>query len=196
MNRRTLFLIFSLVVVVAILSFAAVLQSVQKSLQKGESVSTKAPTPTIDPALAPDTTLISSPSATLLKPGNQKIFDIVIDSGRNSLVTTQIEMGFEPEFIDVISVQPGTFFDTPTVLLNTIDRKTGRIVLALGTTTAQKGTGTLAQVTVIGKKPTISKGAATKLIFLPKTQALGNSNKNLSSLVKQSIDSQIVITNE
>lgn len=196
MSKRTLILIFLLVAFGAILTFIALMQSVERTQKKQQVATSQQPTPTIDPSLVPDTTLLASPSATLIKVGQRQVIDVNINTGKNLLTTVQLEIGFEPEFLDVTKIEAGPFFADSTVLLNQIDRKTGRATLALGVTTPAQGTGTVARITVVGKKATGTTGRATAINFLQKTQVLGSSNKNLTSLIKQSQGAQIIITNE
>ena len=195
MTKRTVFLIFLLVALVAILSFIAVLQSVEQTRRAQETSNQTAVTPTIDPSLVPDTTLTASPAAALVKMGAAQTIDILIDTGNNNLLTTQLGVGFDPEFFEVQNVTPGPFFQNPTVLLNNVDVKTGRISYALGTLTPQKGQGVLTTITMLAKKPTGSTGKTSDLTLLPKTQVLGSSNQNLNSLVRTMAGSQFVITN-
>lgn len=193
MTKRTLFLIFLLVAAVAVLSFLAISQSAQKPK---EELFTSIPSPTPDPSLVPDTTITSSPQAALVRVGTTQTIDVVIDTGNNKLTTIQLEMSFDPQFVEVTEVEPGTFFENPTVLLSEVDSGTGRITLALGSLTPKKGRGELATVTLVAKKPTGPTGKATDLTFLPKTTALGHSNANIASLIRQTIGSQLVITSQ
>ena len=193
MTRGTFFLIFILVAVVAILSYVAVVQSV-KTPQ--EEISTQNLTPTPNPSLIPSTTLTSSPSASLVRIGASQTISILADSGENSLTTVQLELGFDPKFIEVQKVEPGTFFDNPTILLNEVDKTNGRIMLALGSLTPKKGNGVLATVTIRGISPTGPTGKTTDITFLPKTQILGSSNENLESLLRKAINAQIIVTQQ
>lgn len=196
MNRKTLFLIFILVATVAILTYVAVLQSIQGT--RKEQISTQAPGadgPTIDPSFAADTTLTASPSAGLLSVNDIQTVDILIDTGNNTITTAQIEISYDPKFVNIEKLDAGTFFEQPTILLNDINNESGRIQLALGTITPKKGQGILATLTIRAIAPTKEPplGGPAELLFSPKTQVLGESNLNLNSLIKEMTGTSFII---
>lgn len=126
------------------------------------------PVATQQPASPAQTTL--SMSEEQASPSSQHVIDVNIDTRDNKVTATQLELSYDPTVITNVSLQAGTFFTTPTILLNNVDKNNGRISYALAVQLAngpQRGTGVVARVlydTVPG-----STGSAT-ISFLPKTQ--------------------------
>jgi hypothetical protein len=82
----------------------------------------------------------------------------------------QLELAYDPSVISEVSLIPGTLFTSPIILLNNIDKKTGRISYALSVPdgeTSKQLLGTVAKLIF-----TINKNAIqnqTSFYFLPKT---------------------------
>ena len=147
MSKKTLALIVSLVVLTAVLLFIALSTKEQRTATNtpggGEQVE---PTPPAESVLTmtPDTIDLSAGAA------GQQTVNVEIETGENQVTAVQLEVGYDPAVIRNVTVTPGTFFDSPTVLLNKTDANTGRISYALGIAPAQdprSGNGTVATIT-------------------------------------------------
>lgn len=185
MSRRTLVLILLLVVATGLLGFLAFGSPVKKEKVKTPTLNSSQPTPLVREF----TTLVASPSANAVSVGEETSFSVIIDTGGNTVASTQLEMVFNPEYFRVTNIEPLTFLDNPTVLLNEIDNKEGTISYALGTTTPKTGRGELAKITLVAKKTTNS--GSTPITFLPKT-AVGEIG-NPASVLKNAVGPVFVI---
>ena len=90
----------------------------------------------------------------------------------------QMEISYDPTALNDVAIEPGDFFTDPSVALDIIDIKTGRISYALQTSKEnQKTTGVVARLSFT-PNPTFS-GIQTSLSFLGKTMIRGIANKNI-----------------
>lgn len=162
MSKRTLFLIFALFIITSVLLAIALYK------------------PYIAPAPAP--IVIKEPIAqTTLSFGNPSIttsssvfnlnysLPINIATGKNKVNVAQLELQYDPKILTQVTVVPGTFFKNPLVLLNQIDKTTGRISYAFGINPedqAVTGQGVVATITFTAKAGIEEQ---TGILFLPKT---------------------------
>jgi len=164
MSKRTLFLIFALLLITFVLLLVAFYQP---------QTSKTAPAVTAPKKLTAQTTLsfgipVTATSASVLTTNYSLPVEIL--TGGNKVTAVQLELQYDPEVLTNVAVIPGPFFGTTSdVLLNQIDAETGRISYALSVgLTAQGviGKGTVATVTFSSKVKTPEK---TAILFLPKT---------------------------
>lgn len=100
-------------------------------------------------------------------PGTYEM-DINIDSRENLVAGAQLELVFDPEFLSSVIIKPGDYLTNPTVLINKVNTKDGRVTYAIAIppqATAVKGKGTLAVISF-----TKIKTGETSIKFLPNTQ--------------------------
>lgn len=148
MSKKTLALIVSLVVLTAVLLVVALSTKEQKTTTTAPSTPQASPTPAAQSVLTmTPATLNLSNGAT----GTQTV-NVEITTGENQVTAVQLEMAFDPKVIKNLAIQPGTFFDSPSVLLpvNATQVATGRVSYALGITPAQdpkSGSGVVATIT-------------------------------------------------
>lgn len=161
MSKRTLALIIFLIIVTLLLFKLATSQNTKQEEQK---VTTQSPTPTpfkfTDLYLSPSSLTVSSISGTL---------NADISTEENNITGIQLEMSYDPKVISVTTIKPGDFFENPSVLINKIDQKNGRISYALilpSSSAVKKGQGTAA---VINFRVVNRKAGETTISFLPKT---------------------------
>ena len=160
-SRKTLALISCLVIVLValfVLSFAAPNSQVTRT--------TLQPTPT---PIA-QTIINLTPNPVTLTEGTPGTIDVTMDTSENEVTAVQLEVLYDPKALSDVSVKPGTFFTSPVPLLNTIDKKEGRISYALAIAPAQsplKGSGTVA--TIEFTKSTSTTLTQTELTLLPRT---------------------------
>lgn len=146
MSKKTLALIISLVVLTAVLLVIALSTKEQKTTTNTPATPQASPTPPAQSVLTmtPGTLNLATDAA-----GTQTV-NVEIATGENQVTAVQLEMAFDPQVIKNLRVQQGTFFDSPTILLNNVDTTTGRVSYALGIAPAQdpkSGNGTVATIT-------------------------------------------------
>ncbi|HUW21630.1 MAG TPA: cohesin domain-containing protein [Candidatus Bathyarchaeia archaeon] len=122
---------------------------------------------------APATTLSFRPAAVTAEQGGSFALEIVVDSGENTLAAVELHLAYDPEYFEVSSIIPGSFFDSP-VELKKDTGTLGRIVYILGCRPegAQQGQGTLASLT-FSVKPDAASGVPSEISFLASSQAAG-----------------------
>jgi hypothetical protein len=149
MSKKTLALIISLVVLTAVLLVIALTTKEQKT-----ATDTPPAGQTATPTPAAQTVLTMTPEVIDLATsaaGTQTV-NIEISTGENQVTAVQLELAFDPKVIKNLTIRPGTFFDSPSVLLplNNNDVATGRVSYALGIAPAQdpkSGSGDVAIIT-------------------------------------------------
>lgn len=180
-SKRTLALIIVLTLITATLLYLAIRQE-----QPAPSV-TIAPTPTVSPA---HTTLALIPQTA--STAAYQTVAVMIDSHSNKVSGTQINLAYDPTVLSNVSVKLGTYFTNPSILLNTVDTKNGRITLVLGiqpNALQATGSGTIATVSYTLLPTTKS---STQISFLPKTAV--TQEGELSSVLASTSDLTIPTT--
>lgn len=161
MPKRTLYLIIVLFLVALGLMFVAQSTPYPKPLQPNNIVSI--PTPAV-----PQTVLLFDEISMATNSASYSI-PIIINTGRNLVTGAQLELFFDPKIITNVSIQQGNFFLKPVVLLNNIDKESGRISYALGISpedSGREGEGIVATLTF---KTNVLSPTPTTISFLPKT---------------------------
>lgn len=162
MSKRTLFLIFALFIITSVLLAVALYKPVPKPIQT--ITAPKEPTAQTSLLFGELSSAISSPSSELIYS-----LPINVETGKNKVTAIQLELQYDPLILTNVAVAPGPFFQNPSILLNQIDDKTGRISYAFGvglTDTGIAGKGVAAVITFEAKSATEEK---TGILFLPKT---------------------------
>lgn len=75
--------------------------------------------------------------------------DVMITTNANKITAVQLELTYDPSLITVTDIVPGSFIQSPVVLLKKIVPETGRITYALGINLGQQpvsGSGVLATI--------------------------------------------------
>ncbi len=184
MSKRTLFLIFALFIITAVLLALALY-----------TPSSPKPAPiVIAPKESVEQTVLSfgepvatSSSLTTLSYS----IPVNITTGKNKVTAVQLELQFDPKVLANVVVAPGSFFKNPTELLNQIDTKTGRISYAFGiglTDQGVMGKGVVATLTFAALAGTPQQ---TSIFFLPKT--LVTAQNTTASVLKQTNNIQIIV---
>lgn len=116
---------------------------------------------------------------------------ITIATKKNKVTAVQLEMSYDPQVLTRVSLNPGTFFSKPVILLNKIDENNGRISYAIGAspnTSGIEGEGIVAKLTFQAKS---QLRQVSQISFLPKTLVTaGGSNQ---SVLKEAVPTQIVV---
>ncbi len=180
MSKRTLFLIFALFVITGVLLMMALYNpnakpAATKIIQTSEKQ--------IAQTILSFGNIVSSPSAAYSVPINI--------TGTNKVTAVQLEMQYDPEVLTNVAVVPGVFFKNPTILLNQIDQKTGRISYAFGinpTDQGVMGNGVIATLSFTAKTQAPMQ---THIMFLPKT--LVTAENTNESVLKQANAAQFTV---
>lgn len=169
MSKKTLALIISLVILTAVLLVIALSTKEQKTATNNNPAAPQAsPTPAAQSVLTLTPATLNLTSGTS---GTQTV-NVEISTGENQVTAVQLEMAFDPKIIKNLAIKPGTFFDSPTILLpvNPTETASGRVSYALGIAPAQdpkSGNGVVATITF-----TVTPAAGTNqtsLTLLPKS---------------------------
>lgn len=184
MSKRTLFLIFALFIITAVLLATALYK----------------PQP---PKTAPTVAVKEPVAQTILSFGNPEIatsssttitnylVPVNISTSKNKVTAVQLELQYDPAILTDVKVVPGSFFAKPEVLLNQIDTKTGRISYAFSVGLRDQGVigkGVAANITFSVKAGTAEK---TAIVFLPKT--LVTAEGVIESVLKQTTNGLFAI---
>lgn len=113
--------------------------------------------------------------------------DVIINTNEDEISGAQIELSFDPKSLTNLDITPGTFINSPAILLKTVDLKTGVIRYAIAIKPGDKmvkGTGTLATISFnkVGS-------SATSINFLPQSQVSTTSHNQ--SLLKETTSAVI-----
>jgi len=136
------------------------------------SLSETSPTPTSENILS------LSPNPITALSGKTSSADVVLEIHGNAPTLIQLEIGYEPSLLANVSIVPSDFFVNPTILLNNINPRTGRISYAIKPSNQQalaNRTGTIATVIFT---PISSFAKTTTLSFLPKTVIYESGEQN------------------
>ena len=158
MSKRTLFLIFALFVITGVLLMMALYNPNAKPAIT-QIIPTKEKQ--IAQTILSFGNLVSSPSAAYSVPINI--------TGENKVTAVQLEMQYDPEVLTNVEVAPGSFFKNPTILLNQIDEKTGRISYAFGINPADQGVMGQGVIATLSFQAKTQAPVQTQIMFLPKT---------------------------
>jgi len=114
---------------------------------------------------------------------------ISIDTGKNKVTAVQIELAYDPNILQNLTITPSDFFPNSLELLNNVDTKNGRISFALTVPADEdgiKGSGNLAQISFFRSSQSASQ---TFIMFLPKTEV--SAQNTAVSVLKQAKDAVI-----
>lgn len=190
MNRKTLLLIIFLAFMTLGL-FSLAYYSIQPATKPSTTPTPQqfvSPTPVAKTArlyFVPD--IISSTSTSAVSTA-----DVWIDAGSNMISGVQLEMQYNPDSLQNVTIKPATgevnsfFAPAPSsvLLFNEVDSKLGRISYAIGISTGVKaisGKGRIATITFARLK----NGQSESITFLPSTQVTQPRNK--TSVLKEAL---------
>ncbi len=130
MKKKTLFIIV-IVFLLATIPLAVFLVKKQQDIRMRAEAST--------------TLAINPPSVT--KNINESFtLQVVINTGPNNVVAADLDINFNSQILEAISIFPGEFFTSPNEANKTINNTTGRILYALTSFAPQTGNGNLASI--------------------------------------------------
>lgn len=167
MSKRTLFLIFALFIITFVLLMMALYQPTAPKKTPAAPIIQES---VVQTTLSFGTPEIATSSSVFIL--NYSL-PINISTGKNKATAVQLELQYDPALLANVAVVPGPFFANPSILLNEIDTKTGRISYAFGvglSDPAVIGKGIVASITFSVKaKSNLAAPEKTAIIFLPKT---------------------------
>lgn len=186
MSKKTLALIIGLVALTALLLVIALSTKEPKNTANNQQAGDlPSPTP------AAQSVLSMTPSVVDLTDGiaGQQSVNVDIETGENQVTAVQLEVAYDPDVLSNVTLRPGTFFASPTVLLNQADTQNGRVSYALGIAPAQdpvSGQGVVATITFTVRPN--SGVTESEITLLPKSlvtaRGVGSSVLKSSSGVK------------
>lgn len=94
---------------------------------------------------------------------------LMISTGRNAVTAVQVELSFDPQVLTKVTVNPGSFFNNPIVLLNDVDQQAGKISYALGISPQDNGISGEGVVATINFQTKVAAPTTTSVTFLAKT---------------------------
>jgi hypothetical protein len=153
---KTAGLIVALALLAGILYYIALLPQ-KPSSQEGDNQSNLAST-----TLSIDSTQKSS---------SEKYFsDILINTNGNLVTSVQLELVYDPEILEDVSIEAGAFFDSPTEFIEKIVSEEGRITYVIGLPTSSTGIAGKGSVARVYYSPVNPEAeTVTAITFLPKT---------------------------
>ena len=181
MSKTTVVLILFLFITIGISSYILLHPSSKNNTQLLQQTSEA------QPVAHTDTVPLSMTTSTpFVLPGRTVTISVLIKDTKQNVHLTQLELGYNPTVLTILSIRPGTFFTNPVNSLQTIDPNTGRISYALScldaTTCKTTSSQTIATITAIVASYANTK--QTTITFLPKTLLRDNADKILKITTK------------
>lgn len=191
MSKKTIALVIGLVLLTVVLVGLAIQTADQAPTPPAEQK--ESPTPTTAPEAK--TSLHLSPNPVKLA-GTTATMTAVIDSADNEITAVQMEISYDPKMLSFVSIKPSEELANAIPLLNSVDKKNGRITYAIGLSpeqarkphTGKTDVATLTFTKVNGANATAS--ATTEVTFLPKTlvSARGISHSVLKEMTGTTVE--------
>jgi hypothetical protein len=163
--KKTLLLIVFLIIVALGLSTVAIY------INSAPQFPAPTPTPII---ISADTILSISQSPIKTASSSAYKISVLINTGKNRVTKTQLELSYNPLLLNNVDILPGQFFQNGQVLLKNIDTQNGRISFAIEQSSDQNGVtgnGVLAVINFLIN----NYKAPIYINFEPKTQVSADS---------------------
>jgi hypothetical protein len=127
-----------IVAIILVLLVLAIIPITIFLVRQGQEVRTKA---------APATILSFNPS--VLSVSKNESFDIfvAINTGENLALGVDLKISFDALKLEALSIEQGSFFQSPQILANNIDNNLGVISYSIGSFTGAQGSGNIAKIT-------------------------------------------------
>lgn len=164
MSKKTLALVIGLIVLTVILVAVAMRTTQPKVVPPVEEN---------EPEIAQEAKTKLYFEESPVNSANTATVKVIMDSQDNEITAVQLELAYDPKFLTLTSITPSATFSGGVPLINTVDKRNGRISYALGLSpeqlaTAPKGTTEIATL-VFTKIASASGSASTAVTFLPKS---------------------------
>lgn len=187
MPRKTLALIFGLVLVTIIL-FIVALRS-----NNNPPAPEPSPLPSIQTQISPtvpaNSILTLAPNPVTVEPGQEGRVSVNIDTSDNEVTAVQLEIAYDPNFITNVKVVPGALFENPVLLINKNNVKEGRYTYAYGIMPNRptvQGVGEVATITFTA----VNKNGQSQMALLPTTLVTA---RGISESVLKSASGTLII---
>lgn len=191
MSRKTIALVVGLLLLTVLL--------VAIAMQTARPTTTTPPQDTTEqtpsPALEAKTRLFMSPNQVTLS-GNTANITVMMDAQDNPVTAVQLEISYDPKVLSFVSVTPSGAFAEGVPLLNTIDRRNGRISYAIGLSPQQAASALTGESEVaslvFNRVGSASDSASTEVTFLPKS--LVSATGISQSVLKESTGATVLLS--
>lgn len=174
MSKKTIGLIVILLILTIVLVVVALMTRPTGTSNQQETSTAASPTP-FPPghtslSLSPNPVYpsgVGSTSATTV--------DVLIDTGGDEVRSVQLEIAYDPLLITNVALQPGSFFENPSILpVGGVNQNTGRITYAIVPSSfseSKTGTGVVATLSFV---PRLSAAnPSTEIVLLDKSLVSG-----------------------
>lgn len=132
------------------------------------------------------TTILSfNPENITLKKGVETFVTINIDTNEDSVSAVETVLSYNPKIIEVVDIIPGSFFNKPNVLEQTINQKKGIVTYTLGGIRAKQGKGAVAKIKIKG----LQKGKSSLSLEGSQAAAIQKS----SNVLKEAFNVYIIV---
>lgn len=126
------------------------------------------PSPTAQPGIPKPivtmpTQVTLAPQVAEVKVGSTAIYAIYVEAGNLKVQGVETVLTYDPNSLEVISVEPGPFFTQPDILRKSIDAKNGKVAFALGSLQAASGNSPVFIVQVKTKLATAGGSGGLKI---------------------------------
>jgi hypothetical protein len=125
-----------------------------------------------------------------IKVGTQSgtyVVDIIAKPNGNKITVAQLEMSYDPKILRNIDINPGSFFQNPTVLAKKIDSTNGTIKFWIANPPSQPGVTTEGPIAIVTFSKSVS--APTPLNFMPKSSLSASGTDQ--SVLKEAVSGNI-----
>lgn len=86
--------------------------------------------------------------------GVGETFDVTISvNSKKNILATDVYVRFDPDYVEIVGVQPETVFEDPMTLTEQIDNETGTLIYSLASLTPSQTKGPLMNISLRAKKP-------------------------------------------
>ncbi len=140
-----------------------------------------------DMPIKPKAVLNFNPESLTLAYGQTTTASLQIVYQGNKPDFAQFELGYNPEVISEISVFPGSFFESPAILLDSIDELNGRVSYAIKSINNQGATENSSVLININFRITGRNADSTTIYFLPKTK-MSTENESVELEIPDSLN--------
>lgn len=183
MSKKIILLLsLFLIIFLACIASFVIIQNPQWLTQN--SPVTRLLTPNPSPTPIGINSLSLTPATPSIIPGQINTVTVVLHSQNsnenNKPRIIQLEISYNPAALSDVALVPGDFFDNPTILLTTINERTGRISYALEARSTKGSGKTIGTVATISFTPNSAyTNRETTLSFLEKTMIRGKTDANI-----------------
>lgn len=191
MSNRTLLLIGLLLIIATSLVLVALNSPYSPTVAPSPIAPPPVTLPVEESVLRFDDPVIATESAASNTANVTYSLPLIINTGRNAVTAVQVELAFDPKVLAKVSVNPGSFFNNPIVLLNEVDESTGKISYALGISPQDNGIRGEGVVAMISFQTKVASPTATSVTFLPKTMVTAEGVSQ--SVLKSATPAQFIV---